>query len=68
MQEFVCGAVGFLACGFAFFAGMRYGARDRPEKQPTAAMDQEAQRRAAKEQRYRENFYSYTGSPQNTVE
>ena len=61
MTEFLMGALGFLACAAAFFAGAHYGARDRPAKAET---DAEAVKKAAAEKRYTENFYSYTGYQQ----
>ncbi|MBP3388728.1 MAG: hypothetical protein J6K98_02505 [Clostridia bacterium] len=68
MAEFLCGAVGFLVCGVAFFAGMHYGARDRPREQEPVEPDEQALQKAAQEKRYTENFYKYTGDPQDTIE
>ena len=61
MTEFLMGALGFLACAAAFFAGAHYGVRDRPAKAET---DKEAVKKAETEKRYTENFFSYTGDNQ----
>lgn len=61
MTEFLMGALGFLACAAAFFAGTHYGARDRPAKAET---DAEAEKKAEAERKYTANFYSYTGDQQ----
>lgn len=61
MTEFLMGALGFLACAAAFFAGAHYGARNRPAKAET---DAEAEKKAEAERKYTANFYSYTGDQQ----
>lgn len=61
MIDFFMGALGFSACAAAFFAGIHYGARDRPAKAET---DKEAVKKAETEKRYTENFFSYTGDNQ----
>lgn len=62
MTEFFMGALGFLACAAAFFAGSHYGARDRPVKE--TQKDAEAEKKAEAERKYTANFYSYTGDQQ----
>ncbi|MBQ8751857.1 MAG: hypothetical protein IJZ13_02000 [Clostridia bacterium] len=68
MTDFLCGAAGFLACAAAFFTGRHYGARDRPRERAPVAVDEQAMRKAAKERRATENFYTYTGDPQDSIE